>query len=62
MTRPFTCRAIARPFARLAIARFYVYGLLNTHRLIMHILHGSSDFGYQLLSNSRSGWVIARTL
>ena len=28
MTRPFTCRAIARPLARLAIARFYVYGLL----------------------------------
>ena len=29
MTRPFTCRAIARPFARLAIARFYVYGLMH---------------------------------
>ena len=29
MTRPFTCRAIARPFARLAIARFYVYGLMR---------------------------------
>ena len=28
MTKPFTCRAIARPFARLAIARFYVYGLI----------------------------------
>ena len=28
MTRPFTCRAIARSFARLAIARFYVYGLI----------------------------------
>ena len=32
MTRSFTCRAIARPFARLAIARFYVYGLdLGSH-------------------------------
>ena len=31
MTRPFTCRAIARPFARLAIARFYVYGLITPH-------------------------------
>ena len=28
LTRPFTCRAIARPFARLAIASFYVYGLI----------------------------------
>ena len=28
MTRGFTCQAIAQPFARLAIARFYVYGLL----------------------------------
>ena len=28
MTRPFTFRAIAWPFARLAIARYYVYGLL----------------------------------
>ena len=25
MTRPFTCRAIAWPFTRLAIAHFYVY-------------------------------------
>ena len=28
MTRPFTCRAIARPFDRLAIACFYVYSLI----------------------------------
>ena len=38
LTRPFTCRAIARPFARLAIARFYVYGLLNSfehHRIFI---------------------------
>ena len=28
MTRPFTCRAIARPFAGLAIGRFYVYGII----------------------------------
>ena len=33
LTRPFTCRAIARPFARLAIASFYVYGLLNIFML-----------------------------
>ena len=33
MTGPFTCRAIARPFARLAIARFYVYGLMSGKRI-----------------------------
>ena len=30
LTRPFTCRAIARPFTRLAIASFYVYGTYDT--------------------------------
>ena len=29
MTRPFICQAIAWPFAKLAIARFYVYGLMS---------------------------------
>ena len=28
-TRPFTCWGIAWPFARLAIANFYVYSLLT---------------------------------
>ena len=29
MTRPFTCRAIAQPLPRLAIASFHVYGLID---------------------------------
>ena len=29
LTRPFTCWAFAWRFARLAIATFYVYGLLE---------------------------------
>ena len=46
MTRPFTRRVIARPFARLAIARFYVYGLLASSKLMIllfSIYHIKSD-------------------
>ena len=28
LTRSFTCQIIASPFARIAVASFYVYGLL----------------------------------
>ena len=34
MTRPFTCRTIARPSARLTIASFYVHGLLRFHFIL----------------------------
>ena len=30
MTRHFACRAVAWPFARLAIVSFYVYGLMSS--------------------------------
>ena len=45
---------------RNSFALCATWGRMNTHRL-MHMLHGSSGFGYWLLSNSRSGWVIAWT-
>ena len=48
MTRPITCRAIAQPFARLAIARFYVYGLIRDLSLC-----SSSIFVFNL----KQGWV-----
>ena len=48
MTRPFTCQAITWPFARLAIASIYVYGLIAQMTDKWHItfFFRSSSSGY----------------
>ena len=56
MTRHFTCRAITWPFARLAIASFYVYGLIAVYTKPSNFLFGLLQHFYlnnlYILSNN----------